>query len=158
MSTTQQDSNPFANAEPWDVQKERSSAAILGKGGYVCRVTDVDQEGENRVTSRGNPQFVVQLADEGSQGEIRDWIVVNDKTIRKVAQLTDAAGIRRPKDIEVTPEGPGYRFSDDYLKLLIGQRLGVWVDEEPKRDDPTQMRSVIASYDKPASPDDTIPF
>jgi hypothetical protein len=123
--------NPFQTEKPWEV----SEGTILSKGDYVCTITKADPEGNS---SGGHPQLEVTLEDDGGQGFITDWIVVIPSTIGKVVQLTDAAGVDRPEDDEVVPEGTGFRLSNSYASKLVDKKVGVLVREEPNRQDPTK--------------------
>jgi hypothetical protein len=124
--------NPFATEKAWDVM----DGSILSHGDYVCTIS-VDEGGDAN-SSGGHPQVVLQLTDDAGAGFITDWIVVIPSTIGKWVQLTDAAGIERPGDDEVTPEGTGYRFKASYLKKVDGKKVGVIVRQEPNRQDPTK--------------------
>jgi hypothetical protein len=124
--------NPFVSEQAWEVNE----GSILGHGDYVCTI-EIDEKGDAN-SSGGHPQVVLQLQDDGGAGFITDWIVVIPSTIGKWVQLTDAAGIDRPADDEVKPEGTGYRFAASYLKKLDGKKVGVIVRSEPNRQDPTK--------------------
>jgi hypothetical protein len=125
-------SNPFASEQAWEVNE----GTILGHGDYVCTIS-VDENGDKN-SSGGHPQVVLQLTDDAGAGFITDWIVVIPSTIGKWVQLSDAAGVDRPGDDEVTPEGTGYRFSGAYLKKIDGKKVGVIVRSEANRQDPTK--------------------
>lgn len=163
--------NPFATETAWDVG---DGGSILSAGDHLVKVIDLDGEGNSK---NGYPQIEVKLGND--QGDIRDWIVVIPSTIGKVVQLTDAAGLERPNDTEVSLEGSGYRFTPTYLARLLGKEVGVIVREEPDRNDPSRTRTRVQGYvtrDKitttdgtpvasfsqpqatPSAADDSIPF
>jgi hypothetical protein len=123
--------NPFASEQAWEV----NDSPILGHGDYVCTINVKDGKGNS---SGGHPQVEINLEDDGGAGYITDWIVVIPATIGKWVQLTDAAGVDRPADDEVTPEGTGFRFKASYLVKLDGKKVGVIVRSEPNRNDPTK--------------------
>jgi len=130
-------SNPFASAEAW----EASGDTILTAGDHVVKVNEVDGGGNS---SGGYPQIELRLGNE--QGTIRDWIVVIPSTIGKVVQLTDAAGLPRPDDSEITQEGQGWRIDASYLDQLYGKTIGVILRDEPDRNDPSRMRTRVKGY------------
>lgn len=154
--------NPFQTETAWEV-----GDSILPPGDHVVTVKAVDGTG---TTSGGYPQIEVDMAN--ASGQIRDWIAVNDRTIGRVVQLTDACDVPRPVDGHVTREGEGYRLDPAYLSNLVGKEIGVRVYEEPDNLDPAKKRTRVKGYlktgemkgDSPAavfaapSSDDDIPF
>ena len=60
--------------------------------------------------------------------------------------MTDALGLERPGDEDVTKEGTGYRLSTMYLGQLIGKPVGVVVRDEPDRLDPSKTRTRVQGY------------
>jgi hypothetical protein len=127
--------NPFVTEEAWAV------SSFLPAGDHVCKVLEIDGEGNS---SGQHPQIEIKVGN--MMGEIRDWIVVIPATIGKVIQFTDAVGLRRPTDEEVTPEGTGYRLDPKYLALAVDQEVGVMVRAEPDRNDPSKTRDRVKGY------------
>jgi hypothetical protein len=132
-------SNPFAEAEAWDV----SGGQILSARPepYLCTIESVDGTASS---SRGNPQIDVKLV--ANEGSITDWVVVLPQTLGRVVQLTDAVGLPRPKDEEVAPDGEGFRLHPQYLASMVGKQVGVFVNAERDQMDPTKMRDRVRSY------------
>lgn len=128
--------NPFATEAAWDV-----SDTILSQGDHLVEILEVDGTGNS---SGGHPQ--IELKSGNADGSIRDWIVVIPTSIGKVVQLTDAVGLDRPTDEQVTEEGTGYRLDPTYLGQLIGKKVGVIVRTEPNRNDPSKTRDVVKGY------------
>lgn len=91
---------------------------ILPPGKYVARVTDAE-EGQS---SGGDPQIQLQLRAVGGEhdgGEIRDWIVVNAKTLGKVKQVLSALGL--PSDGELDLDAASF----------VGKSCEIVVRNEP---------------------------
>jgi hypothetical protein len=131
-------SNPFATEDAWAVG---DSILPARPEPYLCTIREVD----GAATSSGNfPQIDVKVGN--ADGAITDWIVVIPATIGKVVQLTDAAGLPRPTDQQVKPDGDGYRLHPDYLAQLIDKQVGVFVRSEPDRMDATKTRDRVKGY------------
>jgi hypothetical protein len=164
------DSNPFAQESAWDV----SELPILPAGDHVVEVASVDGTGWSK---NGYPQIEVKAKND--DGMVTDWIVVIPSTIGRVVQLTEALGLDRPKDNQVSEDREGYRLDANYLKAMVGRKVGVIVRDEPRRDDPSKTRTTIKGWvpveklndsgtptgpvamgkpGKPASDDDLLPF
>ena len=125
------------------------------KGGgrlSVGRNTVVIEEAEEGTSSGGHPEW--EFVFSNPDGQIRDWLVVTDKTLGKLKQLTDAVGL----DTSGLDE-----LSD---AMLIGKRLDIFVSQEPDRDNPSKMRLRVQSYNAPTAgsngsdggSDDDLPF
>jgi hypothetical protein len=136
--TPESPENPFASERAWTVSE---GGEILPAGEHLVEIEEVD--GGNK-SSGGHPQIEVRLSN--NEGQIRDWIVVIPATIGRVAMFTDAAGLDRPSDAQVTAEGSGYRLDARYLDQLIGRKVGVVVRDEKDRNDPTRTRQRVAGY------------
>lgn len=142
-------SNPFAQAEAWEVGTSAILAADMdtghGLGNHLCTITEVDG---SAVSGSGSPTIIVKTGN--SQGDITNWLTVLPQTIGKVVNLTDAAGIDRPSDEQVRPDGPGFRLDDKYLQQLIGKQVGVIVRKEKDNRDPTKPdRDRVKGYVEP---------
>ena len=110
------------DAEAW------SSGVMLGIGWHEVKIEDAE-EGK---TKNGNPQIEMEFV--SPQGSIRDWLVIVEATMGKVAQLLDAVGIDRSGIDELDP------------KTLIGKKLAIFVGEEPDYNDPAKKRKRVQSY------------
>jgi hypothetical protein len=131
-------SNPFTEETAWEV-----SGDILPAGNHVVWIGSVDG-GDEQWSRNGYPQIEVKASND--QGEITDWIVVIQSSIGKVVALTDAAGLPRPTDEQVREAREGFRLDAGYLQQLVGRQIGVIVREEPKRDDPSKMRTEVRGW------------
>jgi hypothetical protein len=136
--TPESPENPFASERAWTVSE---GGEILPAGEHVVEIEEADGGGKS---SGGYPQIEVRLSN--NEGQIRDWIVVIPATIGRVAMFTDAAGLERPTDEQVTAEGAGYRLDPRYLDQLIGRKVGVVVRDEKDRNDPSRTRQRVAGY------------
>jgi hypothetical protein len=135
---TDQQTNPFATAEAWS---PGGSILTARKEPYLCTIREIEQG-----TSSGNyPQLTVRFGNE--EGEITDWIVT--KAVGKVVALAESAGVGRPNDQQVRPEGEGFVFHPDWIKSFEGKQIGVVVRQERDRTDPTRMRDRVAGYTTP---------
>ena len=114
------------DAEEW------TGGGILGPGYHEVKIAKA-MEGES---SGGHPQIELEFDGVGNPGSIRDWLVITPNTVGKLKQLTTAAGITIDSD------------EFDATKLL-GQRLSIFVAEEPDRQDADQ--DAVAGQGIPAA-------
>jgi hypothetical protein len=105
-----------------------SSDVMLPTGWHKVTI----ESAEEGTTSNGNPQIEMQFA--GGGGTIRDWLVVIEKTMGKVAQLLDAVRIDRT----------GIDAID--AKMLEKRSLYIYVGEEPDQKNPGKTRRRVQSY------------
>jgi hypothetical protein len=113
--------------DPWE-----GGGAILPPGDYLvtCSSADVGE------TSTGKPQIEVQLEAANGLG-IRDWIVVTPKSLGRVKFILAAGfGVDLAK-VNIDNFDPS---------ILVGRKTSILVATEPRRDDPTQTRTVVQAY------------
>jgi hypothetical protein len=113
-------------------------AGTVPPGTYTCRVEDAT-EGRS---SRGYPQLELSwtvLDGEFQDAEIRDWLVVTEKSRGKIVALLQACGMQ-------IPEGE----FDLPVSDLVGRSAQVMMRSEPKYDEPEKMVVRAAGY-KPAA-------
>lgn len=140
-------SNPFAD-QPW----ETSGSPILSEGDHLVTLHSVDGNG---TTSGGHPQIEVKMGN--AQGEITDWIVVIPTSLFRPVALFAAAGLEKPTDEQVVPDGTGYRIDPNYLGRLVGKQVLVIVRKEPDRNDPTKQRDRVKGYREPGDVASDVP-
>ena len=121
----------FDKAEAW------SEAPRLPLGWSDVKIESVE-EGKS---SNNNPQLTIEYGN--SQGSIREWLVVVEATYGKLKALTDAAGI--------VVEG-----EDFDPQTLVGKSIGIYIEEEPSRKDPTQTFRNVSAH-RPAGQGSDIP-
>lgn len=76
---------------------------ILPPGSYYVRVSDA----EEGTSSGGDPQIQLQLKAIGGEhdgGEIRDWLVINARTLGKVKQVLTALGLPSDGELDLSAE------------------------------------------------------
>lgn len=134
----------FEEAAAWDV----ATGTILSAGDYVLEV----KKAEAGQSSGG--YFQIELECGNDDGHIRDWLVVTQNAVGKVAQLADAAGIARPTDgeFDANPGGlaPGsVSISSAWIDRLVGKKLGVVIREVEDYNDPTKTRTRVQGYVTP---------
>jgi hypothetical protein len=126
-----------------------SARAMLPIGLHTVTIL----EAEEKESSGGNPQFELEFGND--LGTIRDWLTYTPKSAGKIRQFLDAIGIPpEDGDMEVTDH------------QLVGKALMIRIIEEPDREDPTKMRSRVATYEPvtdasngaPKPDDDDLPF
>jgi len=128
----------FETAEAWDV----STGTILPKGNHVVVIDDA----QDNTSSGGYPELDLWMSN--SDGTCRDWLVITENSIGKIAALADAVGVERPKEGEFDPET--LRLSADWIRKLVGKKAGIVVREEDDARNPGQKRTRVAGYVDPA--------
>jgi hypothetical protein len=108
-----------------------TGSVILKPGTHPVTVTneEVDETGDH-------PVVVLQLEAIGGDepgAEVRDWVHITANTLGRIAQLYKAFNVDVP--------------SGDFNWIPVkGRNCKVLVREEPKRDDPSQMRTAVKAY------------
>jgi hypothetical protein len=112
--------------EPW-----KSGGLILRSGTHPVKVVEeeIDTTGDHPVVK----VQMVAIGGEEKDAEIRDWIHVTKNSLGRIAQIYEAFGV----------EVPSGAFKWIPLK---GRQAKIVVREEPKRDDPDRMVSVVKGY------------
>lgn len=114
----------LSGTEAWSV------GDVLPPGTYVTQIA----EAVEGTSSNQNPQIELRL--ECREGAIRDWIVITPKTLGKVRQLLEAAGVQIP---------PGdFQLDAD---TLLRRRVQIVVREQP--DNQGKLRSRVIGYEPP---------
>jgi hypothetical protein len=129
--------NPFATEEAWEAG---DSILVARPEPYLVDILEAEQG----TSSGGYPEIVVKTGNE--EGQITDWIVVTDATVGKVLMLTEAAGLDRPTDEQVSKVDKGWALDPKYVQQLIGKKVGVKVRAEKDQRDPTKTRDRVAGY------------
>lgn len=128
----------YGNAEAW----ETSTDVMLPVGNHIVTIVDPIPG----MSSSDNPE--IQLRVENDRGAMRDWLQITDKSIGKIVQLFDAAGVDRPGEGEFD-EATG-ALTAACINRLNGKKVGVVIREEQDNRDPTKMRSRIKGYVEPS--------
>lgn len=128
----------------FDLSTEDAAQAVslLPLGFHL--VTIVEADGSEK-SSGGYPQIALRVESATGDG-LRDWKVITEGSAPFILQLTDAAGIERDKMTFDTPE----EGAEKIAAMLLNKQVGVKVEEEPKRNDPSKMRRIVASYWAPS--------
>ena len=138
-------------AEAWSVSQ------VLPPGWHNVQVLSAEES----QSSAGHPQTELELESLNGDGKIKDWIVVMEKTLGKVRQLIEAAGLNI--------QGGAWEFDPVALK---GAAVSILVRQEPKYGDPSTTVNKVVGYEPPRadiaqhtagngsthSADDDIPF
>lgn len=117
-----------------------TGGGILPPGKHTCRIT----EARESLSSGGHTQLEMVWAATGGENaglEIREWLVVIDRTLGKVKAFLDAVGYQIPQG----------SFSLD-VSQLVGKTATILVQEEPDRMDSTKVRSRVKAHE-PAHPE-----
>ena len=128
-------SNPFQQAEPWEVSLD----TLLPAGNHVVTIVEATTG-----TSSGG-HFQIELRLENPQGAIRDWMVITPNSAGKVVSLANAAHVDLPEDEDVT-DTARLVLSDSYVGRFVGQQVGVVIREEPDYQDPSKTRLRVQGY------------
>jgi hypothetical protein len=132
-------SNPFQQADPWEVSLD----SLLPAGNYVCTIEEA-ATGWSR-----NGYFQIELKLTNAQGTIRDWMVVTENSVGKVVALANATKVDLPTDADITDTAK-LTLSDEYVYRFAGKTVGVVVRDEQDFKDPTQMRPRVQGYVDPS--------
>lgn len=126
----------FSSADAW----EQTTDVFLREGNYAGPICNADPTTR---TSTNKPQLVLELQDDKTNGTIRDWLVITPKSIGKIAQLYDAAGVERPRADEVGSDGT---LSHSAADRLVGKKVGFIVRDEPSLKDPAKIYGRVQGY------------
>jgi hypothetical protein len=155
---------------------ETSTDQLLPVGSFVVTITEADP-GHTKGSMGRDPKPQIEIKVENDQGSRRDWIVITEKTVGKVAQLFDAAGVERPQEGEFNSQTG--ELTEACVARLRNRKVGVVIrnedslknpgQQEPRiagyveaaritDDMPADTRGVAASASRPATDDDKVPF
>lgn len=101
---------------------------ILPPGSHNVTIT----EAEEGKSSNNHPQYIVKF--QGDAGIITDWITFTEGSAGKVRAFLEAAGFEISADLDIPAE------------RLVGRKLAIYVQKEPKNSDPSQMVSNVKGY------------
>lgn len=125
----------YEQVDAWETPTD----TILPAGNFVVEITDTDTEAE---TSGHNPQLIVRHAN--SQGRTTNWIVITAKSMGKIAQVFDVAGVQRPQEGEFDPQTG--KLTPMCAARLHGRWVGVVIRDEEDFKDRTRMRPRVQGY------------